>query len=742
VVSPEIFGRNDIDKFTLALAECDNWIVSPLGPVKNRAGLRFVCQSGNITKTAALIPFTFNSSQTFVLEFGHQYVRFHTLGATLVETAKNITGITFSNPGVLTVSAHGYTAGQMVFVSGLTAGPTELNGQFYLVGTPSTDEFELLDLRGVAVNASALPAYVSGGTVSRVYSVSTPYDADHVKSLHYSQSGDILTLAHPLYDLRELRRVSATNWTLTTITFAPGVSAPTGVAVVATTGTGTTTYEYVVTAHTPDYLEESVASATVSCTNNLTTAGNKNTVSWSASSGATRYSVYKKRNGVFGYIGQTTSLSFVDDNIDPDLVTTPPENSTPFTGADNRPGAVAHADQRRLFAGTNNKPQNVWATRTGTESNLAESVPARDTDAMRFRIAREQNRINHLVALSDLLALTYGNEHLISPTDGGALTPASIGVKKQDEFGAADAQPVVIGNVCLYLQAGATKVREIAYSDENKSYITTDATLLADHLLGPGKVGVQMAMQKLPIPILWVVREDGTLLGMTYVRGQNVAAWHTHSTDGFFESVACVREGNVDGVYVLVRRTVNGQTVRYIERLDDRDVSTLEDCFFLDAGVTYSGSAATVITGLRHLEGLSVKALADGSVVGPFTVTGGRITLPVAAQKVQVGLPYQADLETLPVALGSPDAGMSQLKAPDRVYLRVRDSSGLDAGPSFDYLRPFPPDSSSLPPVLQTRTIELPIDSVYELDARICVRQTDPLPCTLLSLGAEIAIPD
>ena len=187
--------------------------------------------------------------------------------------------------------------------------------------------------------------------------------------MHYVQSADVLTFVHPNHAPRELRRLGATKWELLTIDFGTPLAAPTGVSVSAyipaSTSTNNDTYQdhkYVVTAVKASLVDESNQSATASVSNNIFVTGARNTISWNAVTGASRYRIYKDQGGIFGYIGETTTTSVIDDNIAPDFSMTPPIHENDFTGANNYPGAVSYFEQRRVFAGTNNAPQNMWMT--------------------------------------------------------------------------------------------------------------------------------------------------------------------------------------------------------------------------------------------------------------------------------------------------------------------------------------------------------------------------------------------
>ena len=234
---------------------------------------------------------------------------------------------------------------------------------------------------------------------------------------------------------------------------------------------------------------------------------------------------------------------------------------------------------------------------------------------------------------------------------------------------------------------------------------------------------------------------DGRLLGLTYVPEQQVYAWHTHDTDGLIESIAVVGEGNDDILYAVVRRTINNATVRYVERLSSRYFAELKDGFFVDCGVTYSGAAATTISGLSHLEGKEVCILADGAVMEPKTVTGGSITLEKAASLVHVGLPITSDLQTLPMSLEGVDGyGQGRVKNVNSVYLRVYRSSGIFVGPDENTLTEAKirtTEAYGAPPNLKTEEIDIMISPSWTRDGQIVVRQSDPVPLTIVSATIE-----
>jgi hypothetical protein len=749
-ITPELYGRLDLDKFQTGLAKALNFIVLPHGPATNRPGLSFVNEVRDSTKKTRLIPFAYSADQTMVLEFSDQKIRFHTQGATLLGAFQSITGITNATPGVVTTSAAlGVAPGDLVFINDVL-GMTAVNGRYWKVSTVVGSTFVLVDpFTGIGFDTSALPAYASGGTAWRVLEIATPYAEADLPDIHYTQSADVLTLVHPSYAPRELRRLGATNWQLSTIAFGPSISAP-GVPTIATGGPGggtPTTKRYKTTATSSSNFEESLPSGAGTANIDLTVTGNFVDVTPAAVAGASRYTIYKQANGgLYGYVGQSDGSAFRDDNIIPDMSQTPPEGVALFGSSSNYPSAVTYIEQRRCFAATNNDPQKTWMSRSATESNFVQSVPVRDDDAIIFSVkANQQNRIRHLVPLGDLIALTAGGEFRIYAANSDVLTPASVTPKPQSYVGANNVQPAVAEASILYAQAQGGHMREFAYAGDGlngATYKTNDISILAPHLFD-GYTIVDLAYSRTAAhPILWAVRSDGLLLGMTYVPGQNVRAWHQHTTDGgVFESVCCVTEGDEDVLYAIVRRTVDGRSVRYVERMHTRQFSSQADAYFVDCGATYSGAATTTISGLHHLKGKTVSALADGAVVLGLTVSAaGTVTLPAAASKVHVGLPITAEMRTLPLSWQADGFGQGLIKNISKAHLRVASSGAYSVGPTDGTLREVKRRTTEpygTPPAIKTGWDHMAVNPLWQDDGGVTVQHTYPLPLTVLSMVLE-----
>lgn len=720
-VTPEVYAREaDNQHVSQSLAACRNFIVLPHGPARNRTGTEFVKEVKDSTLKTRLIPFSFNAVQTFAIELGAGFFRFHTLGETLlVSGAAAFNGATTYQPGAL-VTYLGITYYAILVTAG---------------GTPP-------------INPASWYPLPADGT----YELPNPYAAADLFDIHYTQSADVLTLVHPSYPPMELRRIGAANWILVQITFASTAVVPTA-PTVSNVGTGSVTYTYVTTnIANLNNLEESQPSPAGSTTNDLTVTAQENHIVGNLPLGtnSVRINVYKLAGGLYGYIGQAApGAAFVDNNITPDVSQTPPIEDGTFNGATgNFPAAVGYDEQRRFFAGWGNGPQNVLATRSGTEANVDYHIPTVADDRIAFRVAaREGSAIGHIVPVQFLMLLTPTNVFRVTSTDGGALTGSNIDVRPQAYLGANNVQPAIVDSTVLYAQAFGGRMTELSYNltAQGSYYDTNDLTLLAPHLFDYFDV-VDMAFARAPYPILWVVNDQGALLGLTYVPKQAVSAWHRHDTDGLFESCCVIAEQGEDYLYVVVNRTVNGATRRYVERLHTRQMPTNADAFFVDCGLTYAGAPVTTVSGLTHLAGKTVSILGDGAVM-PQQVVNVDGTLPKPldgpCSTVHVGLQITADMETLPLFTSMPDLGQGRPKNVNKVYLRVVSSSGVFAGPTVNKLRAFKQRTTEpmgSPPNWVSDEIEISLDNYWGRSGQVCIRQTDPLPLTVVALTSEVSI--
>lgn len=409
------------------------------------------------------------------------------------------------------------------------------------------------------------------------------------------------------------------------------------------------------------------------------------------------------------------------------------------------PGAVCYYEQRRCFAGTPTRPQMVWMTRSGTESDMSYTLPSQDDNRLRFEIAaKEASRIAHLTPLAQIMALTNTTEYRVYSGGSAPMAPDAIRSEVQAQIGASNVQPLIVNSSVLYASARGGHVRELGYNWQSSGYTTGDLSIRSAHFFESARV-VDMALAKSPDSIAWFAMSDGSLLGLTYLPEQAVGGWHKHTTlHGAIESVASVPEGNEDAIYLVVRRTIDGQNVRYIERMHEQYFDELENAWFVDCGGEYIGEATEEISGLDWLEGETVSLLADGCVLPQRVVKGGKVSLPRPFQHVIVGLPITADLQTLPVAVQLNDGsyGVGHSKNINEIWLRAYRSSGIFVGPDFENLvevKQRTTEPYGQPPRLIDGEVAVAAIAQWNNLGQICIRQTDPLPLTIISASWELA---
>ncbi len=405
------------------------------------------------------------------------------------------------------------------------------------------------------------------------------------------------------------------------------------------------------------------------------------------------------------------------------------------------PAAVGYFQQRMIFAGSIQNPQTVWMTKSGSYYDFGVELPSTDEDAITVTIAASQvNPIRHVLSLRSLLLMTSTSEWSITNSDD-AVTPSTINMQVQSYRGSSNLSPLAVGNMALVVQAKGKSVRDVGYDWSSDSFTGNDLCVLADHLFS-GKKIVDWDFAQSPYSVAWCIRNDGVLLGLTYLREHEVYAWHRHDTQGKFESVCVIDGGDEDRAYFEVCREVNGKTRRYIECFATRDGVSLEDSIFLDSCLSYSGPPVTTLSGLDHLEGMSVGVLADGSVHPDCVVENGSIRLKHSACLVRVGLRYTSEMKTL--RLSAQDGSVFGKRALLRsVRILCRDTRGLWAGTDWDHLfevkqRSTEPYGSAI--ALKSGWFDIGLAASWTKEAHLCIRQSDPLPATILSVMPDVEV--
>jgi len=787
-LSPEMYSRIDLAKYSTGLRTGRNVFVRPQGGVSNRSGLRMVAQAKYpyATHSCRMIPFDVSDTQSYMLEVGHQYIRCYVNGAQIqmVGAAGWVTGTV-------------YAAGNFVTQSGI---------QYYCLlphmsGTFATD---LAAGRWIAQN---------------IFEIPTPYDSADLPLIKYVQSASNLYLAHPNYAPMTLIRTTDTNWTLaafpfangpfmdenaTAITITPSVPANTLTASAPLFNANHLSSLWKVNARVPAQYRSTNFSATL--TNyidpisvssahdfNISTSG-----TWTGS-----FKIQRTTDGGVTWLDTSQVFSSSSDanfNVNGDAaemcllrifvisvtagtlkitlssnafiipviyqVFSVPSSTVvgialtvpsqiPFGIASNAtgvvwtttewfegawstyrgwPSAVTFYQDRLGWASTPANPLGSWWSQTGNYVDYGISDPLVDSDSISFNMpTRKLNQCQHLLPMFQVLALTSSGEISIGAGGSGDFTPTSLSVLPQTYHGAAPCPPVLINNEAVFIQARSSQVRSIQYQYFTNIFNGEILNLMATHLFDGYSI-TDMCYAESPNSTIFTVRSDGILLCFTYLKEQQVLGWTHWDTNGSFESCAVIPNGTYDELWVVVNRPFGTFIERLAQRLPTTDT---KDQFHVDCGIDYSGAPTTGISGLDYLEGQSVMVLGDGNVMGPFVVSSGSITLGKAVSLAHIGLSYTCDAESLNIELPSQDGtsqGRRQRVA--AVTLRFVNSLGGKVGQvstNLHAINPNPvlPHLATYMPLFSGDYPKIPLPGDWTNNGRWFFRQTDPLPFTL-----------
>lgn len=866
-----MYGRADDSKYSAGLATCQNALITPQGPLRNRAGFMYVAEVPN-NKRMRLIPFTYSAEQTMVVGITAGKIYFYTNGQVLMDgntpysidapwREEDIFDIHYTqNADIMTLVHPSYppqelrrysmTDWRMVTVSLITSltpptnvtstrltsaasdGNSEKYTQTYVVTSLSedrTEESEASEETTVTANLYATGTTVRvswktapGAKYYRVYKLQGGIYGYIGETMETSIIDDNIapeTGQTPPY-LDDVFQVSGGITNVEILNGGSGYKNGNRISSVLDHGRGSSDV-YWGTVGGPGWNELSLpfpmngySFGTLHCDGVIDLEGNGTgaTVSYKTSADEFGWqtilnSVTLTNDGGYGYVNPVVqfrwtsgtsdrlmatfqvytlveevpiSLNIVDSTgrggeigfsiengsftdawvksagsgyTSPSVQVISPNGSgaqfkLTIGNAGDYPAAVGYFEQRRIFAGSRLRPQQIWMTATGTENNMTYHLPLQDTDRISFAVAaKDMNMIRHIVPLQQLIALTSAAEWRVSPLNSDAITPDSISVRPQSYIGASNVQPQMVNNNVLYAAARGGHVRELAYNYTAGGYITGDISIRASHLFDETDPITEMALTKSPDPILWCVKNSGSMLGLVYVPEQQIGAWVQYKTDGSFEAATVVQEGTEDFLYVVVNRTIDGVRKRFVERQQSRLDSSMGSGLFLDCAAQFRFTEATKeITGLTWLAGSEVTVVADGGVYKRVTVSDdGKVTIPRAAISGWVGLPYETIIRTLPVSFSIQDGsyGRGHTKNVNRVWMRVERTTGVEVGPDLDNMKPMKVRrDEAYGEAVSLQSGEIDVGSVghWQRDGSFYIRQAEPAPFTLISHTAEIEI--
>lgn len=741
-LDPLLHGRSDLPAFSKGLRTMRNFFASRTGAAVSRPGSLFIGYAGG--QSRRLVPFVFSDDQAFVVEIttngAVSSLRFYAAGG-LVETA----------PGVPYVLASPFSIGNLDELQWAQVGDvmTFTNG--------ATSPFELrrlsntnwtLSVVSFAERAPAFASPTAGGYPVLLSPLPVP-DATHpAEEWIWLATLFVKDVATGRFYQTAAFRISE-SWDGSLAHIPAALAAGNQVAVYP---------DKPVTIRRGNHLETSIT--TPDTTYQEIAMG-----------------LYRGKANLFGFVGTTKTDTFVDKGGDPNFAVPPPLGTNPFALFDDKglptgfeyPRAVAFFQDKRCFAGSDLRPNTFRASATGDYPNFDPHpiVPVAG-QALEFDLAsRRLANIVSMAAQYHVLVLTSGSVWSGGGTQG-PLDFDSVDFHQIEEIGALPLAPLVIDDAVMYARkkgCGARILDFVANPYGGGAYHGTDATLHAQHLFRGTAVIAQYPYNNIPFAkaikdwcyaedpwgVAWVVMNDGALLSYTPMSASS-GGWAKHDTAGGIVLAVCaIPEGDEDSVYMLVQRYLEGDAKICIERMTSRvRRRNAEDDACVDCGARYSGAPALTITGLTHLKGQSVWAIAVGNAPqGPFVVSNaGEITLgqlpvantPAGNVVLFVGLLYTADLETLDVV--TTDSKMKP-KAVVRVGFEVDQSAGILGGEDFDHLtesRPNTVASGYAAPVPGTELVILTPSRTWGIGGRSVLRQSLPLPVTVVALNREFEI--
>ena len=739
-ISPQLFGRVDLAKYFNAAAEMTNVLVRVQGGATRRPGTEFIAEAKYDNRPVRLVPFEFSTDQAYILEFGDEYIRFYMNGGQITDGGspyeiespygyQDLDGLQFAQsadvlyivhpdypPRKLSRTGHtNWTLTEVLFEDGPYLERNETDIGIHPYGYQVGDEITLVasgslfkqDHVGAIFRigqpgASTTKQFTGSGQIGANLRLQGTFYADLTPDLEKGWDGR-LTL--------QLTQDNAVSWH----------------DVGSLLGSETRVFDepkfgnyYRLQCKSGDYGE-----------------------------GRCRGKLYQ--HTAWGYVrivsvqNGNVARGVVVQRLRSTLDKTTQWHEGAWSPLRGYPSAVGFHEQRLCFANNRHKPQTLWASRTDDFEHF--SPGSLDDSPLSFTLADQQvNAIRWIRSIrGQIVCGTGAGVWILGPSSSSEpLTPENVKAAKRVATGVSPVPPVQTDSLLVFLQRAGRKVHALEYAFDVDDFETPDLSILAEHITAPGISA--MAYQQEPNSTVWMVRKDGALLSMTYLRRQQVVSWCRHVTDGAFESVAVIPAEGEYELWTAVRRDIGGNTRRYVERFRPLDWGDdPADAFFVDSGLTYDGAPATVISGLDHLEAETVAILADGAAHPQKTVSGGQVVLDRPASKVHIGLPYTSVIRTLRPEVHS-DRGTTQglVKRIFGFVIRFHETLGCKVGETMDALETLSfrraGDPMDEPPALYSGDFSVsPMDS-HDTDATLAIVQDQPLPLTILALITRMEV--
>ncbi len=742
-LAPALYGRTDLAKYDIGASKIENMLVLRYGGVSRRPGLKYIAVTAD-NKPARLIPFRYSASQNYVVEITAGKCRFYTDdGIVMNGSSPYYISNTFTVAELPTIK-YSQSADTMFLVQPSHAPMT-------LTRYGSTDwRLETMDITGgpfddpnttsIKISASgnsgnitltATASYFNSGMVGRQIRLGHTIPSQYAKGVPTTTGlqvscppgGTVYVESFGFWD---------GNFTL------EKYSASTDAWVKIRTQEGNRTQNYNLTETNDE--DEIVSYRVTSTAFNIdvwTDENEKQRGYVTLQSFSQDYYGIVKITGIVSATGATATVirSLANTTGTKDF------SLSPWSSVKGYPGAVGFFEDRLVLAGSKSAPQTYWTSKNGDYYNFGSSIPQQDDDGIVGTLNNGQmNGIKSIISFAEMLMQTAGGTYKVSGGNN-PITPTNQQSKPQEYRGINDLMPCVVGSRIVFTQQQGNIVRDIGYSYDVDKYTGDDVSLLAAHLFDGHQI-ISMTYQQVPNSIVWCVRDDGVLLGMTYIKEQDVYAWHRHTTEGSFIDVCSISGDTEDELWCVVKRGKQYFVELMAKQIQSSD-TVLQN--YVDCGVEIDNSTdrATTITGLGHLEGKTVQVLADGNVLPLQLVTDGQIKLLTSYDHLFIGLPYTSTLKTLPIEFNGNDGSYgSRKKRIARMMIMFKDSRGGKYGIDPDHLDEIKWRSNEAwdtPINLYTgkQFITVP-QSGYDVTLMCMICQEDPLPMNILSIIPEV----
>lgn len=590
--SPLLEGQVHAERYKVGLRTCLNYLPLLQGPLVRRPGTKYVTNVKDSANPPTLVPFVFNQTQSYVLEFGNNYIRF------------------FTNNGQIITSSNAFKVAGLALSPGITVPNLTFNA---IRDTPNPQFNETIQTSSVVASGSILELV-------------SPYSVSDVPSLKYTQNGDTLYITHPSYAPYKLQRAGTQSWIIKPLQFQDGpylqlnsyktigdsarvtlIPSGLGPIINLTTGSSNLVYGAVnsaglihITTKAPhgyltgDKVFISGVPGTTEANNSMSSAiqsywtigvsgsstfdlfGSTFSNTITGSSGVVQPALFTMASGgasaasppvwndaslnklrVFGLINNNGSRYWgtITSVTNPGLATAllgglNLPDVTPatfwqlgaFSLGNGFPRATCFHQDRLVLAGPTNYPLRIDGSETGSYEIFAASgstLQVADNNAISFNLLSEQSNPIMWVKSSaqGLLAGTQTTEWSVTPnSQTAALTPTNVNATTTSFYGSADVDAVQTGNATLYVQRAQRKVREMNFFFQIGTFRSTDLTEISEHISVP--MITKLAVQKETLPVVWAIRSDGLLLGMVYNRDDLTikAGWARHQLGGQSDS--------------------------------------------------------------------------------------------------------------------------------------------------------------------------------------------------------------